>query len=324
MQRFSDILFVASPGADDAAAFERTLRLAEAHQARLTIVDLQRDARLPPIDAPDGVTSELLHSALGDASAEVLRGYEEAAGDRVALETETLIGVGFVEVIRRVLRRGHDLVVKAVEGAQPYRHRLFGSLDMHLLRKCPVPVWLARPGTGEHHYRRLLAAIDFDPHAPDADGDSLNRRVLEAAAGQALADSAELHLVHAWQAAHEGLLRSRGVFASETQAQHYIETQQALHQSGLERIDARFREWIGDEAHAWLAPQLHLREGGAADVIPGAATELAADLVVMGTVGRTGIAGLLIGNTAETILERIDASVLALKPPGFETPVETD
>ena len=50
-------------------------------------------------------------------------------------------------------------------------------------------------------------------------------------------------------------------------------------------------------------------------------TRLQADLVVMGTVARTGISGLLIGNTAEAILEQVQCSVLAVKPHGFVSPV---
>jgi len=46
-----------------------------------------------------------------------------------------------------------------------------------------------------------------------------------------------------------------------------------------------------------------------------------ADLVVMGTVSRTGIPGLLIGNTAEVILNNLECSVLAVKPADFATPV---
>lgn len=49
--------------------------------------------------------------------------------------------------------------------------------------------------------------------------------------------------------------------------------------------------------------------------------DLDAELVVMGTVGRTGIPGFIIGNTAETILNQIECSVLAVKPDGFVTPV---
>ena len=51
------------------------------------------------------------------------------------------------------------------------------------------------------------------------------------------------------------------------------------------------------------------------------AKQLAADVIVMGTVARTGVPGFIMGNTAETILNQIDCSVLAIKPPGFETPV---
>lgn len=62
----------------------------------------------------------------------------------------------------------------------------------------------------------------------------------------------------------------------------------------------------------------------ARDVVPAVAQELNADLVVMGTVSRTGIPGLLIGNTAEVILNNLECSVLAVKPSGFVTPVTLD
>jgi nucleotide-binding universal stress UspA family protein len=45
------------------------------------------------------------------------------------------------------------------------------------------------------------------------------------------------------------------------------------------------------------------------------------DIVVMGTVARTGLPGLLIGNTAEHVLGRINCSVLTVKPQGFKSPV---
>ena len=45
------------------------------------------------------------------------------------------------------------------------------------------------------------------------------------------------------------------------------------------------------------------------------------DLIIMGTVNRTGIPGLLIGTAAETILAAVQCGVLAVKPEGFVTPV---
>jgi nucleotide-binding universal stress UspA family protein len=42
----------------------------------------------------------------------------------------------------------------------------------------------------------------------------------------------------------------------------------------------------------------------------------------MGTLARAGLRGLLIGNTAERVLDDLDASVIAVKPPGFVSPLD--
>ena len=41
----------------------------------------------------------------------------------------------------------------------------------------------------------------------------------------------------------------------------------------------------------------------------------------MGTLARAGLKGVFVGNTAESVLGSIEVPVLAMKPPGFETPV---
>jgi universal stress protein E len=48
------------------------------------------------------------------------------------------------------------------------------------------------------------------------------------------------------------------------------------------------------------------------------------DLVIMGTIGRKGVAGVLVGNTAERLLQRLDCSLLTLKPEDFVCPVEAE
>jgi universal stress protein E len=37
-------------------------------------------------------------------------------------------------------------------------------------------------------------------------------------------------------------------------------------------------------------------------------------MVVIGTIGRTGLSAAIIGNTAEHVIDRLDCDVLALKP----------
>ena len=70
------------------------------------------------------------------------------------------------------------------------------------------------------------------------------------------------------------------------------------------------------------ADNIHLLRGEAGALIPKFVEEFDVDLLVMGTVGRGGIAGLLIGNTAERIIDRVECSVLAIKPKGFVSPIK--
>lgn len=79
---------------------------------------------------------------------------------------------------------------------------------------------------------------------------------------------------------------------------------------------------LSQEAYEYLSPRFHVLQDSAKTVIPEMAAQLKEDLVVMGTVARTGIAGLLVGNTADTIFEQLRCSVLALKPPGFVTSIK--
>jgi len=58
--------------------------------------------------------------------------------------------------------------------------------------------------------------------------------------------------------------------------------------------------------------QAHVRQGNAGDVIPGLATKIGADLVIVGNVGRRGLSGITIGNTSERILTGIESDVLVL------------
>ena len=63
-------------------------------------------------------------------------------------------------------------------------------------------------------------------------------------------------------------------------------------------------------------------EGDPGEVILAMAPETQSQLIVMGTMARTGIPGLFIGNTAEKTLAAVGCSVLAIKPHGFRTPVQ--
>jgi len=65
----------------------------------------------------------------------------------------------------------------------------------------------------------------------------------------------------------------------------------------------------------------HIEEGLPETVIEQVAQEIDAELVILGTVGRTGISAALIGNTAEHVIDQLNCDVLALKPEGYISPL---
>ncbi len=316
MKRFSDILCVITPGVDSRTALERAITLAENNLAKLTVVAVVE--RVKPGIVPGGPSPDELQDAVIRARQEELAALLQPYRERVELQDKILVGTPFLEIIREVLRGGHDLVIKTAEKSE-WQRRLFGSDDMHLLRKCPCPVWLMH-SEEKPNYRCILAAVDFESW-PEEQEEALSRLILELASSLALADFAELHVVHAWVPVSETAMRVFGGDLSEEDMVANAEHERRERQARLERFVGRLREWIGEEAYSYLSPKIHLRQGKARQEIPALAKEIEADLVVMGTVARTGIPGLIIGNTAEAILSQIECSVLAVKPEGFVTPV---
>lgn len=321
MKRFKNILYLNEPTVDQASALARAVSLAKNNQADLTIIDViptrlvTAGIGLPP----GGPISAELQVAVESDHRKVLESMVQSFSDRQKIRLEVLVGKTYLEAIRTVLKNGHDLLIKPAENPT-WTNRLFGSDDLHLLRKCPCPIWLMKPQE-KSNYRIVMAAVDFDLLAPIPTDQELNHDILELAASLALSDFASLHIVHAWEAFAEKTMLSRGGVSPEGLA-NYVEREHESHRMELGRLVRRLHGWIGKEAYDYLSPISHLPEGPAKKVIAPLAAEVGADLVVMGTVARTGISGLIIGNTAEVVLDQLTCSVLAIKPPGFKTPVK--
>lgn len=325
MKSFNSILYVVEePSAESDASVARVASLAKNFQARLTLLHVAEEPRLGPFSGSVKM-SDYMTRVREQAMAQLSMLMRSVNKD-LESTVDVRFGAALVEVVREVLRNGHDLVIKQVGkgGAHSF---LFGGIDQHLLRKCPCPVWIMA-GETSANYERILAAVDFDPWDEGNDDDNvegtLNRQILDVAGSLAVTDFAELHVVHAWEAITDNMIRVFGSELSGDEVASNRERERREHQSRLDALNRRMQKQFGDETHHYLAPRFHLRKGAPRNVVPAVANELKADLVVMGTVSRTGIPGLLIGNTAEVILNNLECSVLAVKPAGFVTPVTLD
>ena len=107
----------------------------------------------------------------------------------------------------------------------------------------------------------------------------------------------------------------------EAQITAYVEQIRKQREAALDALVKQVTGHLGQDILANLKLHTHLIKGQSRKEIPALLKRLDPDLVVMGTVARTGVPGFIMGNTAEMILNQIDCSVLAIKPSGFVTPV---
>lgn len=317
MQTLKHILYFADGEFVPTRAFRRAVALAEQHQAKLTLMDVTIES---------DITAELVKRfGLADdvqQSEQRLAALTHLAETWVSGQPPQLrvtIGTPFIEVIRAVLRDGHDLVLKPAR-PRPGCHGLFASTEMHLLRKCPCPVWIDRepqaPDAADAtpRCRGVLAAVDAaQPHST-----ALNHSILDAAATVAAQDGAALDLVHVWQAPFDG--KPKGNLGApsgprDAQLADALQVIEHQHAAALEALAAGYREGMADG-------DLHLVRGTPAEQVLALAKALESDLIVLATLSRPREPGLFIGTTAEDLLQGAQSSVLALKPAGFVSPVQ--
>ena len=126
----------------------------------------------------------------------------------------------------------------------------------------------------------------------------------------------ELLVVHTWTFPAEHSLGS-GYLVASSELDRWVRMDRDLRK-------IRLAELVQPYASQDLKSQVYMLKGEPGYLIPEVAAKMEVGLIVMGTVSRTGVAGLLIGNTAERILRQVDCSVLAVKPDGFVSPVMLD
>ncbi len=154
MERFKDVLVAVDLEQGDrlvadilspscAVAVERALFLAELNSAQLTFFytfDVSpAGQRLIEESGQNGLT-------IVDEAKSILSWLVERATARgIVADFDVCFGKSWLEIIRRVLRQHHDLVVAGTRHLGAVHSMLIGSTGIKLLRKCPCPVWITQP-----------------------------------------------------------------------------------------------------------------------------------------------------------------------------------
>lgn len=295
--RFTNILFSPLSHIGNRQVIRTATELAARHGARLTLLGVT--AR--PSYMQSVLHSSEFHAAIARHEREAMERelMQWSGGENPPAETMIEEGRPASAIVNRVVTAGHDLLVISANSEDTD-----SALLRHILRTCPCPVWVAR----QRHLRphRILAAVDPTPEESE-----LNREILLLAAAVGELQRAELHLAHAWQLYGESTLLSSGFVHESRETLTDLRSREEAH---LEQALRKLIQTAGLDDAQWTT---HLRSGTPANVLTEVVDQLSIDLLVLGTVARTGLAGLVMGNTAERVLDKVDCSVLALKPPGF-------
>ena len=176
MKRFKNILYFADGALEKNHALERAVQLARSNGARLTVIDVLEKIRSS--SEVERVFGTDLNQILRDRRQQDLDKLVETCGHAdMPIHTRVVTGIAFVQVIRTVLVNGHDLLIKAAKPPRGLSERVLGSTDMHLLRKCPCPVWVTDPDQQGDKYSRVLAAVD--PYTSGEKNDALNTLIMD-------------------------------------------------------------------------------------------------------------------------------------------------
>ena len=137
---------------------------------------------------------------------------------------------------------------------------------------------------------------------------------MQLASSLARMDGSEFHLVQVWSVFAEGYLEVRG--------QMEVNSVTKLRKDTKRQYTRKLDSLLAGVDLKGVVVHKHLpRSDNSSRVIVKLAKSKKIDLLVMGTVCRTGLAGFFIGNTTEKVLSQVNCSVLTVKPEGFVTPV---
>lgn len=288
-------LVIADRPGEEQRIISRALELASLLRAKLTVVGFvyERIASLPAALTP--VDRERLQKKLSERHrAEIRRA--------LAAKTAGRPGKAAVEVFwekrvadrvnRLAAERRFDLVMKSAHRSET---PTYTPTDWQLLRGCPVPVLLVADRRWRNT-KHVLAAVDLGTRVKSKQ--ALNYEIVDQAAALSAALRCQLHVGYA--VPFSRVLRDLDVVDVAS-----------LRREGERRAE-EFRRSL--EQRGITIDDFHVVTGQPDKALVSLAAKKRVGLVVLGCVGRTRLAGRVIGNTAEQILRLLKADVLAIKP----------
>ncbi|WP_129645761.1 universal stress protein [Peristeroidobacter agariperforans] len=210
------------------------------------------------------------------------------------------------ELVERVKHTCAELVIKDTHHHSIAQRTFLTNTDWELIRSCPVPLLLvkATPWSTAH---RIGAALD--PGHMDDKPRLLDRCILQEAARFAAALGGEVHPIHAYIPA--AMIAAATMSVPPIVIDIPAEALEEERKSKLKELTAITSDYRFPEKN------IHLETGGVVEVLCRLARDCGIDIMAMGALSRRGVRRILIGGTAEDVLEQLPCDLLVVKSPNF-------
>lgn len=305
MTSINKILVVIDPTTTSQPALERIARLPRPLTAQLMLLICDYDAA---IGSGHALPVEFVAAARTATLERHRRRLEALAAPLRAQGLDVRFDAGWdyplhEAIIRKAVDWGADLVVKDTHHHSVLRRSIFSNTDWNLIRHCPMRLLLVKPRSlGE--IPCVLAAVD-PLHRRDENA-SLDDRIVASANEFAQLCQGETHLLHAFDVAPIIMASADGLAIP-------ISLPIAEIAADIEKKYTAAVQGLGKK-HGVPRERVHVLQGHTRNLLVSSADELRADVVVMGALSRSALERLLIGSTAEAVLDRIHCDVLIVKP----------
>ncbi len=204
----------------------------------------------------------------------------------------------FDGIMQKVASTRPDLVVKTTRHDTRLNRTFFNYTDWHLIRACPCPLMLVK---SENTWQTRCIVACVDPAHPHAQAETLDEVILETAQMLAYRLRGELHVFHSVE------LMPEAVFSLLHPESSYAIYKRRMGETHYGLLDELLRRY------GIRAERVHLAVGRPADTLVEFARDIGASLVVMGAVSKGALELLLIGNTAEKVLDDLPCDILVVK-----------
>jgi len=311
MSRYQNILVAIDAQQDDQPALRRAVylnqRIGGKIKAFLPIYDFSYE--MTTLLSPDERSSmrQGVISQRTEWIREQARAYLEAG---VEIEIKVVWhNRPYEAIIQEVMTQGHDLVLKMAHQHDRLEAVIFTPTDWHLLRKCPCAVWMVKDQPWPEGGKAIVAVnlASEEPHH-----DELNQKLIrETTLLAEMVNHTEVHLVGAYPITPINIAIELPDFDPSV----YNDAIRGQHLVAMKALRQKFS--IREEF-------THVAKGLPEEVIPDIAGQLSAGIVVLGTIGRTGLSAAFLGNTAEQVIDHLRCDLLAIKPDDFKSPVTLD